>query len=169
MVGLSNFDESKYPMMKDRADFSEPIPAGDYPAIIVKSEMRDNKNKQGQHLLLEFVVIGDGEHKGRKVWDQLNLINPSKQAKDIACSTLKTICHAVNVLNPPDSEQLHSLPMTISVYVDSWTGNDDVVRKSNKIKMYRPFEAASEYKDGAVPESELPPVEPAIEHDDIPF
>ena len=165
MVGLSKFDESKYPMMKEQADYSEPIPAGDYPAIIIKSEMRDNKNSQGQHLLLEFVITGEGDHKGRKVWQQLNLINPSQQAKDIACAELKTICHAVHVLNPQDSQELHSLPMIITVYVDSWTGNDGTVRKSNKIKFYKPFEQPTAYEDGAVPEGELPPAEPS----DIPF
>ncbi|MDD4540355.1 MAG: DUF669 domain-containing protein, partial [Lentisphaeria bacterium] len=57
----------------------EAIPAGKYQAIITDSEMRDTKTGNGQYLWLEFEIIG-GDHKGRKLWSRLNLVNPNPDA-----------------------------------------------------------------------------------------
>ena len=61
----------------------EAIPAGKYTAVITDSEMRETKTGNGQYLWLEFEIIG-GDHKGRKLWSRLNLVNPNPDAVRMA-------------------------------------------------------------------------------------
>ena len=92
----------------------EAIPAGKYQAVIVDSDMRQNKSGTGEYLQLEFEII-EGEFKNRKLWARLNLNNPNPDAVRMARADLSAICHAVNVIQPGDSIELHNLPLTITV------------------------------------------------------
>ena len=94
----------------------EIIPAGEYAAQIVASEMRDTKSGSGSYLQLEFQITG-GPCDGRKIWTNLNLFNANEKAVEIAYRDLSAICRAVGKLNVSDSEELHFLPMTIMVKV----------------------------------------------------
>lgn len=90
------------------------LPPGKYAAQIVQSEMRATKAGDGQYLWLELDII-DGPHKGRKIWDRLNLVNSNEQTVEIARRTLSAICHAVGQMHVSDSEQLHFKPMLVTV------------------------------------------------------
>lgn len=116
----------------------EPLPAGKYQAIIVDSEMKATKAGNGQYLQLELEVI-DGELKGRKVWDRLNLDNPNSQAVEIARATLSAICRSVKVMEPKDSIDLHNLPLTITVACKKLDSGEF----SNDIKGYAEKQSAS--------------------------
>jgi len=94
----------------------ELLPAGKYRAQIVESEMRVTRNGMGQFLWLMLDIL-DGEHKGRKTFDQLNLVNPNPTTVEIAQRTLSAICHATGKMQVSDSEELHLIPMTIQVKV----------------------------------------------------
>ena len=94
----------------------ELLPAGTYRAQIVESEMRVTKNGMGRFLWLMLDIL-DGEHKGRKLFDQLNLVNPNPTTVEIAQRTLSAICHATGKLQVNDSEELHLIPLTIQVKV----------------------------------------------------
>ena len=76
--------------------------------------MKPTKNGDGAYLELTFEVL-DGEYKGRKVWANLNLENPSQTAVKIARAELSSICRAVGVMTPSDSTDLHNLPLVIRV------------------------------------------------------
>ena len=115
----------------------EAIPAGKYQAIITDSEMRDTKTGNGQYLWLEFEIIG-GDHKGRKLWSRLNLDNPNPDAVRMARADLSAICHAVKVMNPHDSSELHNLPLTITVRCRK-NPDDEIV---NEIRGFGPREGA---------------------------
>ncbi len=108
------------------------IPAGTYPAIITESEMKPTKRGDGEYLQLTLQII-DGEHSGRKLWDRLNLNNPSVQSVEIAQRTLSAICHATGVMQPQDSAEMHDIPMLIKVGVEK-DKMDDTNR--NVIKGY---------------------------------
>lgn len=110
MADLSGFDASQ---VEPSGDF-EPIPAGQYPAVITNSEMKANKAGTGRYLQLSFQVI-DGPYKGRLIWTRLNLDNPNATAVKIARAELSAICRAVGVLAPRDSVDLHNLPLVIHV------------------------------------------------------
>ena len=92
----------------------ELLPAGKYSAQIVESEMRVTRNGMGQFLWLMLDIL-DGPHKGRKIFDQLNLVNPNPTTVEIAQRTLSAICHATGKMQVSDSEELHLIPMTIQV------------------------------------------------------
>ena len=94
----------------------ELLPAGKYRAQIVESEMRVTKNGMGQYLWLMLDIV-EGPQQGRKVFDQLNLVNANPTTVEIAQRTLSAICHATGKLQVNDSEELHLIPMTIQVKV----------------------------------------------------
>lgn len=69
----------------------DPIPAGDYVAVIIESQMKATKASTGSYLQLEFEII-EGEYKGRHPWARLNLNNPNETAVKIARGELSAIC-----------------------------------------------------------------------------
>jgi len=128
MANLNGFNANN---VKPSQSF-DPIPAGKYLATITTSEMLPTNNRNGQFLKLEFVVA-DGEYKGRKLWSRLNLNNPSAQAVEIAQRQLSAICHAVGVLEPRDSVDLHNLPLVVKVKIGK---NNNTGEPTNEITGY---------------------------------
>jgi len=110
MANLSGFDART---VDPTTDF-EPIPAGKYLAAITDSEMKETKSGSGQYLQLTFTVL-EGEYKNRVLWARLNLDNHNATAVKIARAELSAICHAIGVMAPKDSVELHNLPLTITV------------------------------------------------------
>jgi hypothetical protein len=115
------------------------LPPGRYVAQIVNSEMRVTRTGSGQYLWLEMDVV-EGPHQGRKLWDQLNLVNPNQQTVEIAQRTLSAICHAVGQLQVSDSEQLHFRPLQVTLAVEPDSRDKHLPpqeqRKQNKVKGY---------------------------------
>jgi hypothetical protein len=110
----------------------EPIPAGDYLAEIVDSEMKSNKAGTGEYLNLTFEVL-DGDCKGRRLWARLNLDNPHPTAVKLAQAELSAICRAVGVMSPRDSVDLHHLPLVVTVKLKK---RSDTGELDNEIKNY---------------------------------
>lgn len=129
-----NFDATG---VAPKQDF-EVLEPGEYPVVIVKSDMQPTKAGTGKMLVLEMDVC-DGPAKGRKVWDRLNLENPNPKAVEIAERTLSAICHATGVLNVSDSEQLHGRPMVAVVKVKPAEGQ---YGPGNEIGTYKPLGAS---------------------------
>jgi hypothetical protein len=94
----------------------EALPPGDYTVQILQSELRVTKAGTGQMLWLDMEVL-EGPLQGRHLYDQLNLVNPSTTAEEIAQRTLSAICHAVGKLQVADSDELHLIPMRVRVTV----------------------------------------------------
>ena len=128
---------------KEQLDDFTPIPAGKYVAQIKKSEFKATKAKTGHYLKLEFSII-DGEYKGRKLWENLNLDNPNPVAVEIANKTLNTICQACNKSGVQDSEELHGIPILITVKVNPASALHPA---SNSIKFYESIDAAQQPKE----------------------
>lgn len=123
-----NFDASQV----EPASF-DVIPAGEYEAVIVASEMKPTTTG-GEMLVLELQVL-NGKYQNRKLWDRLNLVNSNDKAVQIAKGTLSAICRAVGVLTPKDSSELHNKPLSIKVAVQPARGE---YGESNTIKSYKP-------------------------------
>lgn len=109
---LGGFDANKV----DPTTPFEVLPAGDYEVVIVNSELKATSRGDGKLLELTLQVLS-GEHQNRKLWDRLNLINPSAAAQQIARGTLSAICRAVGVATPNDSSELHGKPLVAVVKV----------------------------------------------------
>ena len=108
----------------------EVVPAGDYTAIIEGSDYVPNKAGDGKILKLTYQII-DGPLKGRKIFNNLNLENKSQKAVEISQQSLNSIMKACNVPTLQDSNQLHNIPMLISVAVkeDATYGKQNSINK----------------------------------------
>lgn len=104
------FDSGKH---EDMGNF-DPIPAGKYPAKIIESDILDTKKKNGKYIQFKFEII-QGEFKGRLIWARLNIINPSSVAVEIAQKELATICRAVGKAVVQDTQELHGIPLLLTV------------------------------------------------------
>ena len=131
----------------------EPLPAGKYLAAIIESEMKPTKSGSGSYLQMTFTVL-EGEHKNRVLWARLNLNNPNATAVKIARSELSAICHAVGVMQPRDSVDLHNLPLVITVKLKK---REDTGELTNEIKGYEAKAAAAGQPQQAPATDSTPP------------
>lgn len=109
-----------------------PLPAGTYLAHITESDVQPLKSGNGEGLKLTFEVI-EGQFKGRRVWENLNIVHSNEETQRIAQSQLSALCHAVNVIKLMDTAALHFKPVKITVVVRE---AKDGYKASNNIKGY---------------------------------
>lgn len=128
MVDLRGFDARAVEPM----DEFEPIPAGQYLAAIVGSQMKETKAGDGKYLELTFQVL-EGQYKGRLLWSRLNLENSNQLAVKIARAQLAAICKATGIITPNDSAELHNLPLQVKVGLKRREDTDEM---TNEIKSY---------------------------------
>lgn len=123
----------------------EPLPDGEYPVIIVDSEMKPTSKNDGSEYLSLSLEIIDGQYKGRIVFDRLNLVNANAKTVEIAQRTLSQICHAVGVMRVADSAELHNRPMLAKLGTEPGgtkpSGGNYPDR--NKVKAYKPYGSAA--------------------------
>ena len=148
MPNLNGFDANNV----EPVPSFDPIPAGQYLAMIVASEEKTS-SKGNQFLSLELEVL-DGQYKGRKLWVNLNLSHPNLETVKFARAELASICKAIGVLKPTDSVQLHNLPMLITV---KCVNRKDTGELQNRIKSYAPKAAAQGQPQQAPANSTTPP------------
>ncbi len=114
----------------------EPIPAGDYLAQVVESDVVPTKAGTGSQLKLKWLVL-DGEYSGRFIFDRVTLTNPNAQAMEIGRKQLNTICHAVGLTHVGDSVELHDRPAVITVRIKPADGQ---YAASNEVRGYKSAE-----------------------------
>jgi hypothetical protein len=128
MANLNGFNASE---VEPTSNF-DPLPAGKYLVAITETEMKPTKNGNGSYLQFTFTII-EGQYKNRVLWARLNLNNPNATAVKLARSELSAICHAVGVMQPRDSVELHNLPLVIVVKLKK---REDTGELTNEIKGY---------------------------------
>lgn len=136
MAFINNFDARQVEPMGEYT----PVPAGEYTAVISASEEKPTKDNAGSYIEMWFEII-EGQQQGRKVVTRLNLNNRNSTVVDIARRELSSICHAVNVLSPRDSGELHNIPLSIKVAVTPGQGN---YGPGNEIKAYKAVGSAQQ-------------------------
>lgn len=119
----------------------DPIPAGDYLAMIEDSEIKPTRANTGMYLQLVWQVV-EGDHKGRKVWDRINIQNQNQTAEEIGQKQLSAICHAVGVLRVADSAELHDKPCIIKVVMKPAEGQ---YTASNEVKGYKAMPTGAQF------------------------
>lgn len=138
------------------------IPDGQYPAVIVKSEMVTTKNGQGQFLALT-IVITQGQYQNTEFIERLNIVNNNQKAVEIAYKTLARISEALGwAQTPADSNEMHNIPFMIDVateagqpYVDN-DGKQQQGKDKSYVKKYLAMPAA-----GAQPPAQQQTAQPA--------
>ena len=78
-----------------QTDF-EILPPGKYLVLIDKAEVQPNKKKNGHYIYLEMKII-DGQYKGRKFFDWINIDNPSTQCVEIGLRCLAALGQAIGL------------------------------------------------------------------------
>lgn len=126
-----------------------PIPAGVYLAHVTDSSVVPLKSGKGEGLKLTFEIL-DGEFKGRKVFEMLNVKHENEETQGIAQKSLSGLCHATGVIKVSDTTMLHFKPIKIKVAVREAQGQ---YQASNTIKGYE----AAVPSAGYVPPAGTPP------------
>lgn len=121
----------------------EPLPNGEYLAIISDSEIKETKSGEGGYIKLTFEVQDPISDKGRKVFTNLNIYNKSQDAVKIARAELAAICRAIGVSNPQDTKELHDIPVVIKVKITKQEYNGEE-KFQNKIIAYKSKSEKSE-------------------------
>lgn len=114
---MAKFQFSTAGMTFDAPRSFEPLPKGEYEAMITDSVIKPTKAGDGHYIELTIQVIS-GEHSGRRLWERLNVSNPNKAAEEIANKALGELCLAVGVPDMEDTEQLHDQPFIVRVDID---------------------------------------------------
>lgn len=95
----------------------ELLPRGRYLVMIINSEVKDTKAGDGSFIEWTFEVM-DGEHKGRRLWDRMNINNRNKTTEDIAQRNLSALCKACGKSGVlADTENLHNIPIYVEVAI----------------------------------------------------
>ena len=124
-----DFDVSSY--VDDRPSTFEPLPPGEYTAMVSASDLKDTKAGTGQYIELVIDII-DGPSAGRKIWERLNIVNPNKQAEDISRIALNRLLVACGKPDAKDTESIHDVPFKLILDID----RKDPTR--NKVITYKP-------------------------------
>ena len=147
----------------------ELIPAGKYPAWITDSDVtstkavEDGRANRGKILKLEWTII-DGDHKGRKLYDNVNLENENPQAEEIGQRQLSTICRVLGKMQITDSSELHNIPAILRVKVrPAETKNGKQYEARNEVAGYydQHGQAATAAQAGQQPPAQAQPAMPA--------
>lgn len=141
-VNLDGFDAEK---VEPNVGF-DPVPAGEYIAVAVQSEFKPTKAGDGEYLMFTHEII-EGQYRGRRVFDRLNLKNKNDTAVKIAQGTLSALCRAVGVMRPRDSAELHNKPFKMRVIVEE--NKEKKGEFGNSIKAYSAANGAAAPPSGA--------------------
>jgi len=109
-----DFDVSSYEAPKSNFD---PLPRGEYLAIVTESQMKATKSGTGEYLEMVIQIV-DGEFSGRKIWERLNIYNPNEVAETIARAALKSIGVACGITGLDDTDKLNDVPFIIVLDID---------------------------------------------------
>lgn len=105
------------------------IPPGWYPAMIEKSEVKVTKKGDGHYINEQFGIL-DGTAKGKKVFKNFNIQNPSDKAVNIGLRELQDLNKAIGIDIFKDTNQHLNQCCLIKVVVKE---------DQNDIRGYKPL------------------------------
>jgi len=132
----NNFDAQRSVEENPPISF-EPVPAGWYPTIITSAEWKPTNGQSGPgEMLVLTASIIDGEYKGKRCWNNLNLKNNSDTAVKIAKANLGQLAIAIGTLHPKHESELLNKPT--SAYW-SVTPESKGYPAKNEVKEWKPL------------------------------
>jgi hypothetical protein len=133
------------------------LPPGEYVVEIEKSDVKETKSRNGSYLEVQMVVI-DGAHKGRKLWDRINVSNPNQDCERIGLACLSALGRACGIPKLNDEALLLQQIVVAHVKVkDSSFGAQNNVRTYSSLKDYQ----AKQQQQPTQPQQILPPAQQA--------
>lgn len=128
------------------------IPAGEYKAEIIESEIEDisRQSDKGRCLKLVWSIL-DGEFKGRLVWQRLNMwpenMSNMDKVTSIAQSQFASVRQATGKNIVQDSEELHHIPCVIKVGIRK--DKNGVYNDQNEVKNVKACNAGATFQPPA--------------------
>ena len=120
------------------------LPPGEYAVeIVAEQENQPLRNGSGTALVFEY-QIRDGQFRGQRIRDWLNVGHSNQNARELAQRRIKAIGEAVGLPVFNDTRQLFNRPFIIAVSCQEYQG-----RQRNQIDDYRALPG----RDGAAPDS----------------
>lgn len=126
------------------------LPAAKYKVVIVGTNIKDTKAKDGGKIFVVKSQIIEGEYNGFLIReDNINIKNKNKVCQEIGQGILKRICRLTEVsFPPPDTTLMHGKPLMVTVGVDEYIDeNSGEKKKSNKIMAYNEFKQEQKKPD----------------------
>lgn len=111
-----------------------PLPPGSYPVEIESVEIKDTKAGTGKYLKVQYNVIGE-DYNGRKLFDQINILNPSEKAQEIGRRQLADLARACDIPFLDDEDMLIGKQLEVRVKVKQEKDREP----DNEIKGYKPL------------------------------
>jgi hypothetical protein len=119
----------------ERTGTFQPLPQGDYPAVITMTEWKASKNNPDGPKYLELsITVIDGEYKGRKLTDRLNLNHPNAMTQKIAKGTLAAILDSIGLVAINNTAEICNKPLIVFVKIKP---EDAQYSASNEVKGYK--------------------------------
>jgi hypothetical protein len=115
-----NYDATTGPKQSEGG--GAPMPKGDYVAVMVKSEVKETKNRDGKYVETEWTVVAPEKYNGRKFWHNINYENKSDIARDIGRGQLTFLCENAGIARLEETSTLHNKPVGVSLDIE--LGND---------------------------------------------
>lgn len=159
-MGNLDFNASDYEPRKEMGA----VPAGKYLCMVEDTERKNTKNDSAQYLQITWSII-DGECKGRKIFDRLNLwaesggqwIRRTDEAGTIAGQSMSELLTALGMANIRNHEELRGKKATVKVKVRK----SDEYGDSNDVQNYYPATTVS--APAQAPATTAPTPQPAAQ------
>jgi hypothetical protein len=124
------FDVTEVEPSAPRTDY-EPIPAGEY--ILRAVEAEEKTTASGGTMIKAKFEVAKGEHTGRLLWQNFNIVNASETAQRIGRQQIVAWATACGKPNADDTDKLLGKPFAASVDIDPPKNG---YKASNKIKAF---------------------------------
>lgn len=112
----------------------ELIPAGEYPVILIETDL---VQKDSGAVQFEYCVqITEGEFQNRRVYSQQNYTKKDGMPNQIGRGFLSQICRCVGVMSPRDTSELHHKRLIAKIGVQQDKGYEP----RNNVKGFKPYE-----------------------------
>ena len=123
MANLGGFNPNDFEEVRS----FDPIPEGEYRAVITDSQMIDTQDDtvfafrgakvRAQYLCLTFEIL-EGQYAHRLIWANFNLVNKNEKTVEIAERTLASCFRAVGLNRPvQNSAEAHDKQLQIKVII----------------------------------------------------
>lgn len=96
----------------------DPLPKGQYQAVVVSSELCQTKAGNGYFVKLMWQIIEPGQYCNRTLFSQHNVANPNSDAEQIGRRELQDFATAMNVDQFDETDQLHGKPIVLRIGIE---------------------------------------------------
>ena len=134
-------------------------PPGKYPVLIEKAEVRQTKKKNGHLIALELQIL-NGPHRGRKLYDNINIENPSEQCVEIGMRVFEALGRAIGLPAITNTDQLLNQTVVAHVKVDKGGQNNVRTYSAAGQQTAAPAVAPATPVQPAQQQTAAPPVSP---------